>query len=72
MGFMVGCKYENEGIVWYGVKMVIVVLNVKVLKFMVIIGGLFGVGNYGMCGCVFGLCFLWMWLNVCIFVMGGE
>lgn len=52
--------------------MVIVVVCVNVLKFIVFIGGSFGVGNYGMCGRVYDLCFFFMWLNVWIFVMGGE
>lgn len=52
--------------------MVIVVVCVNVFKLIVIIGGSFGVGNYGMCGCVYDFCFLFMWLNVCILVMGGE
>lgn len=50
--------------------MVVVIVNV--LKFIFVIGGLFGVGNYGMCGCVYFLCFMWIWFNLCILVMGGE
>ena len=46
-GFMVGRKYENEGIARHGAKMVTAVSNAKVPKFTVIIGGSFGAGNYG-------------------------
>ncbi|HEB3532706.1 TPA: methylcrotonoyl-CoA carboxylase [Burkholderia cenocepacia] len=71
-GFMVGRKYENEGIARHGAKMVAAVSNAKVPKFTVIIGGSFGAGNYGMCGRAFGPRFLWMWPNARISVMGGE
>src|SRR3990167_4322965 len=47
-GFMVGRKYENEGIARNGAKMVTAVATAKVPKFTIIIGGSFGAGNYGM------------------------
>ena len=71
-GFMVGRKYEHEGIARHGAKMVTAVSCAKVPKFTVIIGGSFGAGNYGMCGRAFGPRFLWMWPNARISVMGGE
>ncbi len=71
-GFMVGRKYENEGIARNGAKMVTAVSTAQVPKFTVIIGGSFGAGNYGMCGRAFGPRFLWMWPNARISVMGGE
>ncbi len=71
-GFMVGRKYENEGIAKHGAKMVTAVSTVNVPKFTVIIGGSFGAGNYGMCGRAYGPRFLWMWPNARISVMGGE
>ena len=71
-GFMVGRKYENEGIARNGAKMVTAVATAKVPKFTIIIGGSFGAGNYGMCGRAFGPRFLWMWPNARICVMGGE
>jgi 3-methylcrotonyl-CoA carboxylase beta subunit len=71
-GFMVGRKYENEGIARNGAKMVTAVATAKVPKFTVIIGGSFGAGNYGMCGRAFSPRFLWMWPNARISVMGGE
>jgi 3-methylcrotonyl-CoA carboxylase beta subunit len=71
-GFMVGRKYENEGIARNGAKMVTAVATAAVPKFTVIIGGSFGAGNYGMCGRGFSPRFLWMWPNARISVMGGE
>jgi 3-methylcrotonyl-CoA carboxylase beta subunit len=71
-GFMVGRKYENEGIARAGAKMVTAVSCAQVPKFTVIIGGSFGAGNYGMCGRAFNPRFIWMWPNARISVMGGE
>ena len=71
-GFMVGRKYEHEGIARHGAKMVTAVACANVPKFTVIIGGSFGAGNYGMCGRAYGPRFLWMWPNARISVMGGE
>jgi 3-methylcrotonyl-CoA carboxylase beta subunit len=71
-GFMVGRKYENEGIARAGAKMVTAVACAGVPKFTVIIGGSFGAGNYGMCGRAYSPRFLWMWPNARISVMGGE
>ncbi|RZI87334.1 MAG: hypothetical protein EOP78_19260, partial [Variovorax sp.] len=41
-GFMVGRKYENEGIARHGAKMVTAVATANVPKFTIIIGGSFG------------------------------
>jgi 3-methylcrotonyl-CoA carboxylase beta subunit len=71
-GFMVGRKYENEGIARHGAKMVTAVATAAVPKFTVIIGGSFGAGNYGMCGRAFSPRLLFMWPNARISVMGGE
>jgi 3-methylcrotonyl-CoA carboxylase beta subunit len=71
-GFMVGQKYENEGIAKHGAKMVMAVSNARVPKFTVVIGGSYGAGNYGMCGRAFQPRQLWMWPNARISVMGGE
>ncbi|HEY0857456.1 MAG TPA: carboxyl transferase domain-containing protein [Albitalea sp.] len=71
-GFMVGKRYENEGIAKHGAKMVTAVSTANVPKFTVIIGGSFGAGNYGMCGRAYSPRFLWMWPNARISVMGGE
>ncbi|WP_395055504.1 carboxyl transferase domain-containing protein [Polaromonas sp.] len=71
-GFMVGRKYEAEGIARHGAKMVMAVATAQVPKFTIIIGGSFGAGNYGMCGRAYSPRFLWMWPNARICVMGGE
>ena len=71
-GFMVGKKYEAEGIARHGAKMVMAVATAQVPKFTIIIGGSFGAGNYGMCGRAYSPRFLWMWPNARICVMGGE
>ncbi len=71
-GFMVGGKYEAEGIAKHGAKLVTAVATAQVPKFTVLIGGSFGAGNYGMCGRAYGPRFLFTWPNARISVMGGE
>ena len=71
-GFIVGRKYENEGIARHGAKMVTAVATTSVPKITVIVGGSFGAGNYGMAGRAYQPRFLWTWPNSCISVMGGE
>jgi 3-methylcrotonyl-CoA carboxylase beta subunit len=71
-GFMVGQKYENQGIAKDGAKMVTAVACAKVPKFTVVIGGSFGAGNYAMCGRAYGARMLWTGPNARISVMGGE
>jgi 3-methylcrotonyl-CoA carboxylase beta subunit len=71
-GFMVGKKYENEGIAKHGAKMVMAVSTANVPKFTVVIGNSYGAGNYGMCGRAYQPRQLWMWPNSKIAVMGGE
>jgi acetyl-CoA carboxylase carboxyltransferase component len=71
-GFMVGQKYEHEGIAKHGAKMVTAVASAEVPKFTVIVGGSFGAGNYAMCGRAYSPRFLWTWPNAQISVMGGQ
>jgi 3-methylcrotonyl-CoA carboxylase beta subunit len=71
-GFMVGGKYEAEGIAKNGAKLVTAVATASVPKITVLIGGSFGAGNYGMCGRAYGPRFLYTWPNARISVMGGE
>lgn len=71
-GFMVGAKYEHEGIAKHGAKLVTAVATAAVPKITVVVGGSYGAGNYGMCGRAFGPRFLYMWPNARIGVMGGE
>jgi 3-methylcrotonyl-CoA carboxylase beta subunit len=71
-GFMVGGKYEAEGIAKHGAKLVTAVATATVPKITVLIGGSFGAGNYGMCGRAYSPRFLFAWPNARISVMGGE
>jgi 3-methylcrotonyl-CoA carboxylase beta subunit len=71
-GFMVGRKYEAEGIAKHGAKLVTAVATSAVPKITILVGGSFGAGNYGMCGRAYGPRFLWTWPNSRISVMGGE
>ena len=71
-GFIVGGKYEAEGIAKHGAKLVTAVATAQVPKMTVLIGGSFGAGNYGMCGRAYDPRFLFTWPNARISVMGGE
>ncbi|MDE3075248.1 MAG: methylcrotonoyl-CoA carboxylase [Chloroflexota bacterium] len=71
-GFMVGRKYENEGITKEGAKMVTAVANAAVPKFTIITGGSFGAGNYGMCGRAYSPRLLWTWPMARTSVMGAQ
>jgi 3-methylcrotonyl-CoA carboxylase beta subunit len=71
-GFMVGGRYEAEGIAKHGAKLVTAVATATVPKVTVVIGGSFGAGNYGMCGRAYSPRFLFTWPNARISVMGGE
>ncbi|MBB3316282.1 3-methylcrotonyl-CoA carboxylase beta subunit [Rhizobium sp. BK181] len=71
-GFMVGRKYETEGIAKNGAKLVTAVATTGVPKVTMLVGGSFGAGNYGMAGRAFSPRFLWTWPNSRISVMGGE
>ncbi len=71
-GFMVGRKYEKEGIARHGAKMVTAVATTAVPKVTMIVGGSFGAGNYGMAGRAYDPRFLWTWPSSRISVMGGA
>jgi 3-methylcrotonyl-CoA carboxylase beta subunit len=71
-GFMVGGRYEAEGIAKHGAKLVTAVATAQVPKITIVIGGSFGAGNYGMCGRAYSPRFLFTWPNARISVMGGE
>ncbi len=71
-GFMVGGKYEAEGIAKHGAKLVTAVATAQVPKVTLLIGGSFGAGNYGMAGRAYSPRFLFTWPNSRISVMGGE
>ena len=71
-GFMVGRKYENEGIAKNGAKLVTAVATAKVPKITVVVNGSYGAGNYGMCGRAYSPNFMFLWPNAKTSVMGGE
>jgi acetyl-CoA carboxylase carboxyltransferase component len=71
-GFIIGSKYEAEGVTKEGHKMVAAVSLAEVPKITVMLGGSFGAGNYAMCGRAYSPRFLWMWPNAQTSVMGGE
>ncbi|URQ74698.1 MAG: methylcrotonoyl-CoA carboxylase [Candidatus Ochrobactrum gambitense] len=71
-GFMVGRKYEAEGIAKHGAKLVTAVATANVPKLTMLIGASYGAGNYGMAGRAYSPRFLWTWPNSRIAVMGGE
>lgn len=71
-GFMVGKKFESEGIAKHGAKMVSAVANANVPKITAIIGASYGAGNYGMCGRAYSPRFLYMLPSAKISVMGGT
>ncbi|EAR92509.1 methylcrotonyl-CoA carboxylase beta chain, putative (macronuclear) [Tetrahymena thermophila SB210] len=71
-GFMVGSKYESEGIAKHGAKMVNAVSTSQVPKLSLLFGGSFGAGNYGMCGRAYSPNYLFSWPISKISVMGGE
>lgn len=71
-GFIVGKRYEHEGLARHGAKLIHAVSTSVVPKITVIIGGSYGAGNYAMAGRAFNPDFLFMWPNAKIGVMGGQ
>ena len=71
-GFMVGKKYESEGIAKNGAKLVTAVSTSQVPKLTLLFGASYGAGNYGMCGRAYNPNFLFSWPNSKICVMGGD
>ena len=71
-GFMVGKKYEQEGIIKNGAKLINAVSNSKVPAITIMTGASYGAGNYGMSGRAYQPRFLFTWPNHKIAVMGGK
>ena len=71
-GFMVGKKYEQDGIIKNGAKLINAVSNSTVPAITIMIGASYGAGNYGMCGRAYEPRFLFTWPNHRIAVMGGK
>lgn len=71
-GFMVGSKYEQEGIIKHGAKLINAVSNSSVPAITIMVGASYGAGNYGMSGRAYSPRFLFTWPNHKIAVMGPE
>jgi len=71
-GFMVGEKYEREGIIKNGAKLINAVSNSTVPAITIMTGASYGAGNYAMCGRAFDSRFIFTWPNHQIGIMGGE
>lgn len=71
-GFMVGKKYEQEGIIKNGAKLINAVSNSSVPAITIMTGSSFGAGNYAMLGRSYKPRFLFSWPNHRIAVMGGK
>ena len=71
-GFMVGRRYEEEGIIKHGAKLINTVSNSTVPAITVMMGSSYGAGNYAMCGRSYNPRFLFTWPQHRIAVMGGE
>ncbi|MGE3543269.1 MAG: acyl-CoA carboxylase subunit beta [Kofleriaceae bacterium] len=71
-GFMVGKKYEQEGIIKHGAKLINAVSNSTVPAITIMSGASYGAGNYAMCGRAYAPRFLFTWPNHRIAVMGGK
>ena len=71
-GFMVGKKYEEEGIIKHGAKLINAVSNSSVPAITIITGASYGAGNYAMCGRAYKPRFLFTYPHSKIAVMGPE
>ncbi|MBX3185100.1 MAG: acyl-CoA carboxylase subunit beta [Polyangiaceae bacterium] len=71
-GFMVGKRYEQEGIIKNGAKLINAVSNSTVPAVTIMTGMSYGAGNYAMCGRAYEPRFLFSWPNHRIAVMGGK
>lgn len=71
-GFMVGRKYEEEGIIKHGAKLINAVSNSTVPAITIITGASYGAGNYAMCGRAYKPRFLFSYPNSRIAVMGPD
>ena len=72
VGFMVGRRYEEEGIIKAGAKMINAVSNSTVPSITIMMGASYGAGNYAMAGRAYKPNFLFTWPNHRIAVMGGK
>mmetsp|Transcript_17250 Transcript_17250/g.23939 ORF Transcript_17250/g.23939 Transcript_17250/m.23939 type:complete len:545 (+) Transcript_17250:194-1828(+) len=71
-GFMVGSKYEKEGMVKAGSQFINAVSNSGVPAITIVMGASYGAGNYAMCGRAYKPRFLFSWPNSKCSVMGPD
>jgi len=71
-GYMVGKKYEQQGIIKHGAMMINAVSNSTVPHITLQMGASYGAGNYGMCGRAYDPRFLFAWPNAKTAVMGPQ
>ncbi|CAG8498144.1 10121_t:CDS:2 [Scutellospora calospora] len=71
-GFMVGKKYEEDGIIKAGTHFVNAVSNSQVPAITIMMGASYGAGNYAMCGRAYNPRFLFSWPNSKCSVMGPD
>jgi acyl-CoA carboxylase subunit beta len=71
-GFMVGSKYERDGIIKAGARFINAVANSEVPAITVVMGASYGAGNYAMSGRAYKPRFLFSWPNSKCSVMGPE
>eukprot|EP00211_Chloroparvula_japonica_P001379 CAMPEP_0119133254 /NCGR_PEP_ID=MMETSP1310-20130426/13280_1 /TAXON_ID=464262 /ORGANISM="Genus nov. species nov., Strain RCC2339" /LENGTH=547 /DNA_ID=CAMNT_0007123941 /DNA_START=38 /DNA_END=1678 /DNA_ORIENTATION=- len=71
-GFMVGSKYESEGMIKAGAQFINAVSNSGVPAITIVMGASYGAGNYAMCGRSYHPRFLFSWPNSKCSVMGPE
>ena len=71
-GFMVGRKYEEEGIIKNGAKLINVVSNCETPTITIMVGSSYGAGNCAMNGQSYQPRFLFTYPNSKIAVMGPE
>ncbi|EIE82164.1 hypothetical protein RO3G_06869 [Rhizopus delemar RA 99-880] len=71
-GFMVGKRYEEEGIVKAGSQFINAISNSKVPAITIMMGASYGAGNYAMHGRAYEPRFLFSWPNSKCSVMGAE
>jgi acetyl-CoA carboxylase carboxyltransferase component len=71
-GYMVGKRYEQQGIIKDGAKMINAVSNSTVPHLTLIVGASYGAGGYGMAGRAYDPRFLFTWPASKTAVMGPE
>ena len=71
-GFMVGTRYEQNGIIKDGAKLINAVSNSGVPLITLMMGASYGAGNYGMAGRSYDPRFVFTWPNHRIAVMGPK